>query len=290
MKKFLKKIYKVIPFKKQIFQVLRLFHIPHRIYQHLHFVGTINVKIDAQKKFKMHHYGYEIENELFWRGLFGGWEKISIKLWVELCKSSTVVLDIGANTGLYALVAKTLNPNAQVYAFEPVKRVYEKLQANIQLNNYDIRAYECAVSDQNGNAVIYDMDTEHIYSVTVNKNIASPNTKVKEVEIRTLMLKNLIEEEKLNYVDLIKIDVETHEPQVLKGMSTYLQLYKPTLLIEVLNEEVAQEINQILKGMDYLYYDIDEIGKPKKVDEIHKSSHFNYLICQKDIAQKLGLL
>ena len=53
----------------------------------------------------MNHFGLELENELFWAGLEGGWEKTSMSLWIKLVKASVVVLDIGANTGLNALVA-----------------------------------------------------------------------------------------------------------------------------------------------------------------------------------------
>ena len=39
----------------------------------------------------------------------------------------------------------------------------------------------------------------------------------------------------------MKIDVETHEPAVLKGMGEYLRSFRPTMLIELLNDEVAQQ-------------------------------------------------
>ena len=71
----------------------------------------------------MRHYGFQLENEIFWSGLTNGWEKISTRLWIELSKNSKVIFDIGANTGIYSLVSKSINPTSQVFAFEPVKRV-----------------------------------------------------------------------------------------------------------------------------------------------------------------------
>src|SRR4030095_7251672 len=102
MKKILTKLYRVIPFKKQGFQFIKLFWIPpHSVYKHLHFTGVIKINADKTSSFKMQHYGTEIENDFFWKGLNGGWEKTSMHYWIQLSHKANVVLDIGANTGVY---------------------------------------------------------------------------------------------------------------------------------------------------------------------------------------------
>lgn len=189
MKSFLKIIYSILPFKKEIFTLLKFVWIPSEtIYRHLYFKDVFTVHIDSNKKFKIRHYGFELENMIFWSGLTEGWEQESIKLWIKLCEASDVIIDIGANTGVYALVAKTVNPLSTVYAFEPVTRVYKKLIENIRLNKFDIHAYEQAASNACGTATIYDTDSEHTYSVTVNKNMFSSETNVIESSIETITL------------------------------------------------------------------------------------------------------
>jgi len=290
MKKVIKLIYDRVPFKKSLFSIIKLIYKPPQtIYRHLYFKGIIKVKIE-DKSFKMYHFGYLIENEIFWRGLTGGYEKVSISLWIELCKTSNCIMDIGANTGIYALVAKTLNANAKVYAFEPVKRVYEKLKLNCGLNKYDIICEELAISSYNGRGVIYDQDTEHIYSVTVNKNMSSPNTKVITTDIQTVKIPTYIKEKKVPRVDLMKIDVETHEADVLAGMEEYLRQMRPTMLIEILNDEVGEGVERILTGKNYLYFYIDENSYPLKVEHLIKRDFDNYLICSEEVAEKLRLL
>ena len=107
MKKLIKSIYYFIPFKKQLFDLLKLIWTPsENVYKHLHFKGIIPVKLIQNKSFKIQHYGYQIENELYWAGIDGGWEKISLNLWQNLSLKSAVVLDIGANTGLFSLITK----------------------------------------------------------------------------------------------------------------------------------------------------------------------------------------
>ncbi|NNL92849.1 MAG: methyltransferase, partial [Saprospiraceae bacterium] len=111
MKTILKKIYKSLPFKKEIYSLIRsIYSPPNSIYKHLHFNGPFLVKIDDTRAFKMTHFGFYIENEIFWNGLYNGWEKFSLKIWSEMCEGSEVILDIGANTGIYALIGKTISP------------------------------------------------------------------------------------------------------------------------------------------------------------------------------------
>jgi FkbM family methyltransferase len=291
MKKIYNKLYNLIPYKQRIFSVLKTVWQPgESIYRHLHFHGLLTVPVQDSSSFKMMHYGYQIENEIFWAGITNGWEKESLKLWIELCKDSKVILDIGANTGVYSLVAKAVNSEAEIYAFEPVNRVFSKLKQNIDLNNYNINAYEIAISDKDGKAIIYDTSTEHIYSVTVNKNLASVNTVVTETEIKTITLNTFIKQNNIESVDLIKIDVETHEPEVLDGFSDYLGKFRPTLLIEILNSEVGERVGRILNNLDYLYFNIDERGSVRRVEKITKSDYYNYLVCNFTIAKKIGLI
>ena len=242
------------------------------------------------ESFKIEHFGQQIENELFWNGLDGGWEKTSIRLWKELCRDAKVILDIGANTGLYSLVSKTVSPDSQVYAFEPVERVFDKLKKNIILNKFNIQAERLALSNYNGTATIYDIPGEHILSVTVNKNLHNPATQVQPVKIQVAEFFTYFNENKIQGCDLIKIDVETHEPEVLEGMRELLYIFKPVILIEVLSDEIGEQIQKIVSPNNYLYFDIDEEWEIKHVLKIKKSSHFNYLLCSDTVARKLELV
>jgi FkbM family methyltransferase len=251
---------------------------------------VFKVKVDDHTGFEINHHGYQIENEIFWKGLSGGWEKTSMAIWIALCKKSAVIFDIGANTGIYSLVAKTIHPASDVYAFEPVHRVYSKLVDNNRLNRYDIICHELAVSNFDGQALIYDTPDDHILSVTLNKNLNPPETKVIPTVVNTIRLSSLVEKDNMKRIDLIKIDVETHEPEVLEGLEPYLSRDKPAMLIEVLTENIGKQIETFVDGKDYLYFNIDENGGIRRTDSILKSDFYNYLICQRDTANELGLI
>ena len=292
MKKVLAKLYKIIPFKKQGFRLIKLFWTPpHSVYKHLHFTGIIRVNVDEASSFRMRHYGTEIENDVFWKGLNAGWEKISMHYWIHLCHKAKVVADIGANTGVYSLVAKAINPSATVYAFEPLKQVYTKLVLNNHLNKFDIACIDKAASDRNGTAIIYETGEDHIAAASLNAEIRKYGNLDKETEIEAITLDSFIQANNVGKVDLIKIDVESHEPNVLEGYKQYLALHRPDFLIEVLSEDVADKLQRLFDGLQYHYFNIDDKnGNIRKTNTIEKSDYFNYLVCTEESAKQLKLI
>lgn len=274
MKKIFKLVYKLTPFKKEMYCGLKYFWKPKEpVYKHLHFNGPFVVRIDKTRKFTIYNNNSQIENEIFWEGLTGKWEKESMKLWITLCERAHSVVDIGANTGVYALVAKTVNPSAKVYAFEPHPLFFERLKKNVNKNNFDINFYGQAVSNVDGNLCIEDYSGQ-----------------TQNISVDSVTLNTFISQNKIDCIDLMKIDVETHEPQVIEGFSNYLAEFRPTIIIEILNNQVAEKIFNAVKNLNYLYFNINEIGGIRQTEKIEKSDYYNYLLCSKEVAVMLGLI
>ncbi|MCC6385564.1 MAG: FkbM family methyltransferase [Bacteroidia bacterium] len=274
MKAVLKAIYTNIPFKKEIYSLLKILWKPSEpVFKHLHFQGVFTVKINAEKKFKINHFGYKIENEIFWNGIENCWEKESLKLWIKLCTLFDIIFDVGANTGVYSLVAQTVNPRSKVYAFEPLSMFYPKLCMNIQLNHFNIKPINKAVSDVDGFTVISDYSGQAI-----------------EVRSESITLDSFIRQEGITRMGLIKIDVERHEPKVLAGFKEYFLKFKPTLIIEILETKIAEQVNEFVKDAGYLYFNIDERGSIRQTEKVQKSDYYNYLLCSAEIAAKIGLI
>lgn len=287
-----KNLYRRIPFKRQIFTVVKTFVTPsERVYKHLHFQDDFCVRVDQSHSFRMRHGGLELENTLFWVGPSGGWEKNSMSIWIKLVKNAEVIFDIGANTGYYSLVAKALNPQAKIYAFEPIAESFHSLKYNNQLNQFDIVCFDCAASDTDGEAKIYSAPDD-FYAVTLNKKYLD-NKDISSVptSIRAVRLDTLIKQQNIGKIDLIKLDVETFEAEVLEGLGEYLDKFRPTLLIEILNDDVGRRIEELIKGKGYLYFNIDEeTSSIRHVEQITKSDFYNYLICNPQVAEEIGLL
>jgi FkbM family methyltransferase len=64
---------------------------------------------------------------------------------------SRVILDIGANKGIFSIYAASLFPNSIIYAYEPNPEIFSMLRENIQLNDLERRCIlsNCAVWSKN---------------------------------------------------------------------------------------------------------------------------------------------
>ena len=80
-----------------------------------------------------------------------------------------------------------------------------------------------------------------------------------------------------------------HEPEVLEGMINVLERDKPSMLIEILNDDLGGRIEKLVSGINYYYFTIDEINEPKRTLNLKKSGMYNYLLCTKEIADKINL-
>lgn len=298
MKSFAKKIiksnavekaYHSIPFKKEIFSGLKKMKlVPENLQWFLRFKGEFDVAVEGSKGFKMNNPGFFIETNIFWNGLDNCWEKESLEIWRKIARLSQTVFDVGANSGVYSLLAKASNPNAKVYAFEPLNRMYDLLQKNNQINNFDIDCLNYAISDLDGTTTFYDVESTlgDVSSASLSKDFQENQIEL-EVEVRTLS--TIITDFNIDKIDLIKIDVETYEPQVLKGFHPYLESFMPAMLIEILDDSIGAQIEAELDGLGYLYFDIDDKRGLTQKNSITKSTHFNYLICTAELAKKVGL-
>lgn len=245
----------------------------------------------------MRNDAYFVETEIFWRGLMDGWEASSLRVWAGACRDARVVVDVGANTGVYAFIAKCVRPDARVYAFEPVARVHRRLVENNALNGFDVVCRPEAVSNYDGHGRLFDLPVDHIYVATLDRDMAEgPLTSV-ERPVPVTRLDTFLEREKV-IPDLIKIDVESHEPFVLAGLGDLLGRHRPSLLVEVWHDgehggnlHSGARIEAAVAGKGYVYYRLDEELGPVREEHIGRPGvgYSNYFICTDDVARRLEL-
>ena len=223
----------------------------------------------------MMHFGNQVENDLFWAGLGNNWERTSLRVWEVFARNARTVLDIGANTGAFALTAKAANPTAHVEAFEPVVRVCEKLSLNAHLNNDAVFVNCLALSDHDGSATLFDSGDAHVYSASLNAAMLGDAGRKAEMVIPVQTLDTFCEEHSLANIDLVKIDTEMHEPEVLAGAQSVLRRDRPAVLIEILDETLGRKAKELMDG--YVFFEVNE-GTGLTVAEVPGASgERNYL-------------
>lgn len=234
-----------------------------------------------------------MERVISYSGLYGDWEKESLKIWAVLAKRASVVFDIGANTGIYSLIAQNNNARAVVVAIEPININHEVLTKNIKKNELAIITEKIALSDKKGTAKMFMLKDRLNYMTSVNDNRydlhpeIKGNSEVVEVEVPTDNFANVFARHNLKSLDLIKIDVEGHEIEVLNNMLPFIEKYKPTLLIEIIGDDNAATIQKLVAPYNYSFISIDEVNLSKKVDKLWDNDHHNFLLCNESTVEIL---
>ena len=175
-------------------------------------------------------------------------------------KKPSSFVDIGANQGIYTLIASKNRNIKKIYSFEPVPDNFRSLKKNIKLNNSKrIITIKAAISSQNNNRYIsFDKFHSGISSLNLKKDNSN-----KLIKIKTINFKHLKKLIKLDYNLIVKIDVEGHELIVLE------QIVKSNLIRKVnyIYIEINFERNNLVK--------IKKILKRFNFFQIHKSKIIN---------------
>lgn len=271
-----------LPIWKPAFQLIKKVYLPSmEMRQKLKFIGQFEMKLDDKKTLKLNNFGFFIENEMFWAGLNSEWEHESVNIWIKLAKKSSIIFDIGANTGIFSLLAKGFNASAKIYGFEPQPNIYKCFSEQIALNNFDIKAYQLAFSNENGTTKFYNygFDTFNSNTTAGSLNSEFRNLSTQQaIEVETMRLEDFLKREKISQIDLMKLDVETFEPQVLEGAGESLKIMQPIILIEIQSDEIGKKVQELLAPMQYDIYNIDETKGIIKVEKLIDQEFKNHLI------------
>lgn len=142
-------------------------------------------------------------------------------------EDADVILDIGANIGLYSL-AMAKHTQGRVYAFEPNPKTSQLAQNHIERNNVDnVELHTIGLSDEVTTATLHNA-TGDLGQASLRDQATSKNDV--EVEISTIDV--FFKEQKIKSVDLIKIDVEGLEMAVVRGGWKTIEKNLPHILFE----------------------------------------------------------
>lgn len=157
-----------------------------------------------------------------------GFEQDELDLVKRFVDFGDVFIDVGANIGVYTLVASRLvGENGQVHAFEPLSAAYGLLQENVKLNRAEnVRLNRVAVGDTVGEVDLYVNAQAALTGLgKTNRGLLLD---VQKVPIWTL--DDYSRRFGIQSIDFLKIDVEGFEGHVLRGAEKLIA-NSPNLII-----------------------------------------------------------
>lgn len=187
--------------------------------------------------------------------------------WLKNIKNETIFLDIGANQGLYSVLAGKNPFVKKVYCFEPNDEILPLVKKNLKLNQIlSYKIIPAAISNKNGKFPLRIFDGHSGRSTLQIINDDKKKVKVKKIEtINYIELNKLIPNKPLNG---IKIDVEGYEEIVINELircdffkqTQWIfceideQWVNPNKLYDILNNEGFTNFKRI--GKHPSHYDI----------------------------------
>ncbi len=199
------------------------------------------------------------------------WEEFN--LIQNFVKKDDYCLDVGANMGFYTIWFSKFCNN--VFSFEPNKKNFDRLSANIALNKkLNIYPYQFAVGD---------FETE----VSFTKNLDGQNhislDKNDQLElVKCKRLDNILKEQNIDSVHYIKIDVEGFELGVLKGLGDYFSNKKISIIQIEINDSISNSSSTIndlinfigLNGYNLFSYNVTQNCMEKEDFKISRENYF----------------
>lgn len=167
-------------------------------------------------------------------------------------------VDVGIYRGVYSYEMSKYSK--LVHAFEPNPIIYKDIEKNLKKIIKNINFYNFALSDKNDvvtlkvpirNKNFNKKNYEEYFQI--GKATIHNNNKIDEFESFDVQTKKLDNFNFSNKISFIKIDVEGHETEVIRGSEKIIQNNKPILLVEI-EEQYSQK-----KSKDTLNY-INSLG------------------------------
>ncbi len=137
---------------------------------------------------------------------------------------NSVVIDIGANIGVYSIFAAQQKNNI-VYAFEPMIDNFKILKENIAINNLEKKIIPCnfAVGNRKEKRTLYlgGSPFHSLYPIEDSPFNALYNqvrTEQSHIDINCISLEDIFLENKIENYDMLKIDCEGAEFEILYNL------------------------------------------------------------------------
>lgn len=191
----------------------------------------------------------------------------------KLVEPGDIVLDVGANFGIYSLVlAQQTGPSGRVYSFEPGGEALAHLRRNVSLNpELNVEVVPAALSDHEGTATLAHLSGPPTYSLVEGRPGERVDLLTLDAWSATLPP---------SAPSIVKADVEGHEPAVFAGGLSTLERAKPLLMFEVSFNALRRSGYEhdsswrVLSELGYEFFRLNADEKLERLGEVEEGNIF----------------
>ncbi len=147
-------------------------------------------------------------------------------------KSGDTVVDIGANIGVFSiLAARQVGPAGRVVAVEPNPETADQLERNVRLNGLsNVHVWRAAVAGRAGTMSLHLGDAALFSSLL--PSVDSRRATGRTVQVSCVTLSDILAKEAIERVDLLKMDCEGAEYDIFDAADDELWSRLPAIVME----------------------------------------------------------
>ena len=189
-----------------------------------------------------------------------------LKFGHRFIKKNDVVIDAGANQGIFSLSFKSqISKDGLIICIEPFDYASKKIEENFKLNNFsNYLIYKKTLSNHNNKSKIFYSD--HITDASIINN------KFKKSKLTSsITIDKIIKLNNLKKLKFIKLDIEGAEFLAIKGGIKSIKKFKPLIYLEINNEKLFYLIINYMKKLKYKSYIFTKRGILKKINKFNSN-------------------
>ncbi|MEK6283065.1 MAG: amino acid adenylation domain-containing protein [Acidobacteriota bacterium] len=213
------------------------------------------------------------ETDLLYKEIFQ--DQVYLKHGITLNDGDSV-FDVGANISFFTLFVHQRCRDARVYAFEPIPPIFQVLQANVNHYGLNTTLFKCGLGQESGMATFTfypkssamsgryadAAEDERVIRAFMSRQddslteyadeLMAGRLKSESYDCQVRTLSEIIAEQNIAQVDLLKIDVEKSELDVLKGIkeSDWEKIKQIVIEVHDIRGRLAQ-ISELLESHGY---------------------------------------
>ena len=177
---------------------------------------------------------------------------LPILVMASIARTEGAFCDVGANIGIYSILATKTRHDLLVHAFEPLPAARQALINNLRANGTLGRVIiePIALSDIDGSASLHIPDAGHGLLETSASLEASFKDVASSIEVPVRTLDSL----RLPSFSVIKADIEGHETAFIRGATRTLSEDRPLVYAEMLSGASKQffSLSKLMLELEYL--------------------------------------
>lgn len=175
---------------------------------------------------------------------------------VERLRPGMVFYDLGANLGFFSmLAARIVGPGGMVFSFEPDAEIAERLQKNIERNQFrNVRVIPKGAWSESGKQAFVSAGASSPDRGT--GRFVADRERAGSASLECVALDDFVRAAPAPHA--IKCDVEGAEVHVLRGAQQLLRAYRPWILCEMHSKLNDSGCREILEQFGYNFTDADE--------------------------------